>query len=94
MSEIDEEQILRQAMAIARSRRDPVKLAESARTLASARIGKKVNDETRAKLTEGQARRRERERQERAALAADTVPEPKRSRGRPRKEKETRNEQR
>ena len=89
MSEIDEEQILKQAMAIARSRRDPVKLAESARTLASARIGKKVNDETRAKLTEGQARRRNREKAERAALAADTVPEPKRPRGRPKKSADT-----
>jgi len=82
-----ETEILRQAMAIARSRRSPERLAENARQVAESRRGSKWTDEQKAKLREAQSARREREKQERMERGevVSTAGE-KRKPGRPKKE--------
>jgi hypothetical protein len=82
-----EDAVLRQAMAIVRSRRDPVKLAEHARAIGEALRGVPMSDEHKAKLKAAQAVRREREKQERAALGLDATPTEKKQVGRPAKSK-------
>lgn len=74
--------ILRQAMAIARSRRDPEKLAQHAQAIAEKRKGMPLSEEHKMRLREAQRLRREREAQE-AGVAVQTAD--KKPVGRPRK---------
>jgi len=76
-----EQDIMRQAMAIARTRRDPEKLIQHAQAIAEKRKGMPLSEEHRAKLKEAQRLRRERE--QATGVAVQTTE--KKAVGRPRK---------
>lgn len=77
-----EKEIMQQAMAIARTHRDPSKLVQHAQAIAEKRKGMPLSEEHKARLKEAQRLRREREAQAtgRAVQTADKKPV-----GRPRK---------
>ena len=79
-----EEELIQAAMSVLRSRRKHENIVKAARMGGAAGAGRKLSEEHKARLAQGQAARRERERATKEA-AGLPEPEPKRPRGRPRK---------
>ncbi len=81
-----EQEIMRHAMAIARSRRNPEKLAQHAVSIAEKRKGLPLSEEHKSRLREAQQARRERELAERVASGIVETTGEKKPVGRPRKQ--------